>query len=994
MKKWVLAFLALGALAITSAIASDLTISTATTEPVETVAAANETPGDITITTTGSIELGVLDVPEGELVTPPAVPAITLNSNNSVTNNGSIIVRHFQDPVGILIEGGHFGAVANNGTILVEGSDDGIATTTSDIFSTVNSIGILLNDVGTFTGNFVTGADSSITARGQSPTGIYIQSAISGNVLLDGNVMSMGNGAIGVRSIAPISGTFHNSGSIVSAPRDDGDGTTRPTMPGSALTIGASVGAGILNNGPNDDTTPVAQISTMGSAPALRITPATGVAADITIGTFSDIALSQFSVVNRGEVVAAPIWPNTNANSIVIGGSGDFATILAGDFYNSGTIRALSTSDNANATSSVPSASDSTAILLDANSVIPELENTESGVIEAMTDGPFGGNATAIEIGASGSLSSLINDGSIIAKAFATLEETSGLDAYVIRDRSGTLTNVVNNGTISASASGTNTLTIAADLTRATTPINFVNTGTVVGDVLFGTGATPSTLSINGPEASVSGFISSGGTVDISVSEDGSGGTLITSGVRNGGTFIVGPGGVVGLDIGKDPGPLIEASGVASFDEGSSLFLNPVSFLAEQRYELVAADGGLTIANGVTDGTNIPFLFNGFFGVVENPNSDQASLVLDVALKSTEELGLTENGAAMFQGVAQAALRDDELGAELLSLGSNDAVANAIEQFVPNDRSVSRAVGLMITDPARGNVAGRQRRMLMHPDAIGDGGAWMVGGYNVFDRSGEGGYDGNGLTGTLGLDFGERGAGHLGIAYSFFHGGADGTGVAMRTTDVDWNIFTMYMGIERENKFANAQINVGVADVEGMRQVNIGNVSRTARSHDWTEILASGNVSAGLLLDLGDFQLAPQLGIDYASLNRSNYTERNGGDGVNLEVQDSQDNFLRGYIGASLGGVIDGGGVSILPQAYGGIQHDFLNDGEAIVAGFESVPGNSFTTFGPQAGTTGFVGGIGVDVSMGWWAVGAYYDAIIRSDETVHSAHGNLYIRF
>ena len=105
-----------------------------------------------------------------QLVHPAAVPAITLNSDNDVTNNGSIIVRHFQNPIGILIEGGHSGELTNNGSILVEGSDDGLASTTDDAFTTLNSIGILLNDAGTFTGDIVTGAGSTITARGQSPT--------------------------------------------------------------------------------------------------------------------------------------------------------------------------------------------------------------------------------------------------------------------------------------------------------------------------------------------------------------------------------------------------------------------------------------------------------------------------------------------------------------------------------------------------------------------------------------------------------------------------------------------------------------------------------------------------------------------------------------------------------------------------------------------------------------------------------------------------------
>ena len=103
---------------------------------------------------------------------------------------------------------------------------------------------------------------------------------------------------------------------------------------------------------------------------------------------------------------------------------------------------------------------------------------------------------------------------------------------------------------------------------------------------------------------------------------------------------------------------------------------------------------------------------------------------------------------------------------------------------------------------------------------------------------------------------------------------------------------------------------------------------------------------------------------------------------------------MRGFLGASLAGTIDSGGVTLLPQGHVGVQHNFLNDMEAISSEFVSVPGTSYTTFGQQPGATGFVGGFALDVSMGWWTVGAHYDAIIGSGETVHSAGGNMYIRF
>jgi outer membrane autotransporter protein len=202
------------------------------------------------------------------------------------------------------------------------------------------------------------------------------------------------------------------------------------------------------------------------------------------------------------------------------------------------------------------------------------------------------------------------------------------------------------------------------------------------------------------------------------------------------------------------------------------------------------------------------------------------------------------------------------------------------------------------------------------------------------------------------------------------------------------------MGLDNGPLFGNAQINVGAGDIEAQRQINVGGLSRTATSRDWTETLASGTLSGGYLIEFGELQLAPQGGLEYISLGRSSYEEGGGGAGVNLNVRDSRENLFRGFLGTSLGGTIDSGGLVIAPQAHVGVHHNFLNDVEAIVSEFVSAPGTSYTTVGQVPGSTSFVGGIAVDVSMGYWTIGAHYDAIISSGETVHSAGGNLYIKF
>ena len=991
MNRWVVRFSALGALVATPALAADLTISAATTEPVNTAEGDGGGAGDMTVTSAGSIDLDQLPIPDGDASPPVSVPAITLNSDNSVTNDGSLSVRHTTAPVAIMIEGGNAGNVTNNGSIVVEGTDDGLATTTDDALSTADATGILLDDAGTHTGNIVTGPGSSITAPGITGTGIFLQSRVDGDVLLDGNTTTIGSGSVGVRTTETITGTFRNFGSIDSGPRDDGDGNITPATPGSAVLIGGSVGEGILNDGPNGDATLAAHIGTEGSAPALRISPDSAFADNLTVGVFTDAGLTDYSFINRGEILVQGNFPAVDTTGMQIGGSGGFTTSFTGDFLNSGSIRALATSDGTNAVVQQQIASDAIAIKIDTNATVPELHNAATGIIEAMTNGPSGGTAVAIDISQDASLARLINDGSILANAFSTNDGISGLDAFAVRDLTGDLRHIENNGTVSAIATGANTTTIAFDLREATGPITFVNTGTVIGDVVFGGGVGANTFDIFGPDALVRGAISSIGTVDVTVS-DGSGGTLITSGVSNLRDFNVGAGGVVDLEIGQDLGPLIDAQGVSEFAAGSSLLFTPVAFLAETApgapYELVRADGGLTIAAGVTDAAEVPFLFTGAF------STDANTLFFDVTLKTAAELGLTGNDAAIYQGVARAALNDDELGALLLGVGSNAAVGDTVEQFVPHDNNISRAAALMLIDPTGSNIAGRQRRLRFLPEATDDGGVWLAGGYDTISATGTNGYDGNGVSGSIGIDWGERGVGHFGLAYSFFNGGADGTGIVGRTVDTNWSVFTLYMGLDNGPLFGNAQINVGAGDIEAQRQINVGGLSRTATSRDWTETLASGTLSGGYLIEFGELQLAPQGGLEYISLGRSSYEEGGGGAGVNLNVRDSRENLFRGFLGTSLGGTIDSGGLVIAPQAHVGVHHNFLNDVEAIVSEFVSAPGTSYTTVGQVPGSTSFVGGIAVDVSMGYWTIGAHYDAIISSGETVHSAGGNLYIKF
>ncbi len=89
-------------IALTAPAAAE-TISTAVTQPVRTSTVNDGQPDSITISSTGSVK-------------PASGTAVTIDSNHSVTNQGTIAVANSNGAIGILAEAGTSGDIINAGT--------------------------------------------------------------------------------------------------------------------------------------------------------------------------------------------------------------------------------------------------------------------------------------------------------------------------------------------------------------------------------------------------------------------------------------------------------------------------------------------------------------------------------------------------------------------------------------------------------------------------------------------------------------------------------------------------------------------------------------------------------------------------------------------------------------------------------------------------------------------------------------------------------------
>ncbi len=264
--------------AVRDARADDLTISTATTTPVVTSNASNASAGDVTITSAGSIA-----VTAGQT-------AITVDSNNDVTNNGAITSNNANDVIGILLQGGFAGpqTITNAGSINLledytqtdtdnDGDLDGPNATgtnrhaiwlqagaalTGDIIHNgsivvegQNSSGIRLD--AQLIGDINTDSASPISVIGANGVGVAINAGVDGDVTLLSAITARGENSVGLLVDGPISGglviggtwvvTGYNSTahpiseSVINALDPDDQ-----LQSGSAIHVRDSIGEGIV----------------------------------------------------------------------------------------------------------------------------------------------------------------------------------------------------------------------------------------------------------------------------------------------------------------------------------------------------------------------------------------------------------------------------------------------------------------------------------------------------------------------------------------------------------------------------------------------------------------------------------------------------------------------------------------------------------------------------------------------------------------------------
>ena len=194
---------------------ADTTISDKRTTPVATGTVNSGAPDNIIIGSGGSVKLPS---------TGPTGPIVTVNSNNTLTNNGEISSQDVDGSIGVQINGGVTTTFTNAGQITVNDSFDQKATSNDSdkdgdldgAFATgTGRYGVLIGSTGTtVTGNMLNDVSGIITVEGNNSWGIALRSALTGNFTNNGSVSIVGDNTYGIQMSGPVTGNVRIAGSV------------------------------------------------------------------------------------------------------------------------------------------------------------------------------------------------------------------------------------------------------------------------------------------------------------------------------------------------------------------------------------------------------------------------------------------------------------------------------------------------------------------------------------------------------------------------------------------------------------------------------------------------------------------------------------------------------------------------------------------------------------------------------------------------------------
>ncbi|MBL4869980.1 MAG: autotransporter domain-containing protein, partial [Robiginitomaculum sp.] len=626
--------------------------------------------------------------------------------------------------------------------------------------------------------------------------------------------------------------------------------------------------------------------------------------------------------------------------------------------------------------------------------------------------------ATAIEIDAGGSLSSITNIGTISAIITARTGEV-----VAIRDASGTLIEINNSGFILAQGinsdfdnlQATNFSQIAIDVSANTSGVtinqtvftnpdtNVDTTPTITGDVLLGSGDDVFNISggfVNGDidfgggndrielsnSALVTGAITdSDGQLDIIIT-DKSRLNITAPANLNATTLTVDGTSIYSPFINPVTGEVstLMASGAVTFEDGSAIAprLSTVLSSANATFTIVQA-GSLNIDTAISSvrSDQTPFLYNTTFS---RSLTDANTLIMTLDVRSAQELGLDVPQEALFSSAFEALQNTGELGSAFVAITEQSAFNSAYNQLLPEFAAASRQFVMANVDGATGAVASHLDTARRSQDKTG--GAWIQEFAYYADRELAGlseqfrGY-GFGITGGFDTEIGPFHT--VGLNFGFATTEIEDVLGQDDPLDVLTLQFGTYAGYQSGALGVDLYAGIGYNDFEANRTVNIGTFNQQTVG-DWSGTHYNASVKAGYDVSFGKYYVRPAATFSYLSLNEKAYTE-SGTTGIELSIDERTVNTGTASVTIDFGARFERENSWIAPAIRIGYRNDIISDGVITTGRF--VNGTTpFSLLAADFPDSGFLLGVTFATGTGYASFSFDYDADIRNGFSRHTA--------
>ncbi|MHB1207183.1 MAG: autotransporter outer membrane beta-barrel domain-containing protein, partial [Rhodospirillaceae bacterium] len=615
---------------------------------------------------------------------------------------------------------------------------------------------------------------------------------------------------------------------------------------------------------------------------------------------------------------------------------------------------------------------------------------------------------TGLLIDARGNLATFSNSGTLTAESHGPTQ-----NAYGVQDNSGTLTSVTNAGSVYATVKGTGAA-LAFDLSHATSAVTFNNSGSIIGDIVLGSGNNTLTSTNGG----ISGAIKAGAGNDTVIIGNtvmtgsialgaGSNSVALNNSTLTGG--IGADGGTVALNMSGST-LNIPATGTVHVTNGNITGASTVNFAINAAAGLVGgikADGTLAVAGGTTLNTPLvgpvsssltvnlieaQVLSMGANIAVQQPAStlmytqrialaaDNANILqYQVTRNTASQLGLSSDLGKVYEASISALATDDELSTLLGGMTDRTKFTHALGQLLPDTTDAMRTASLQGQNLAQSAIRRRLDGLLRDRDE-------PLGRYRTSYWAQ--------TFGTYGTQSAQGNAPGYRVITGGLAAGVDGElspnalgGISLNQTEsylkekdadrsghLSTTAFDIYTRINADPGYIQAVVGYGYNSHSSSRNIAIDTIARTAES-DWTGNQLSTALDVGTSFAAGNTRITPYLRGAYARIFEQAHKETGAGDGVDLTYGHQVSTSLRAGGGFLAQYQIQLSDLSIIElEGRGDYAHEFKTDPALINARF-SAGTTSFTMQGPAGASAIISGGAGASWKQKFSSWSLDYDA-------------------